>query len=65
LVWRALLGVGKPGEKMCFCGRPFPAVEKYEFRFNTGRESHYLLGQCGQCRTVFWEEAEATPPRVW
>jgi hypothetical protein len=32
-------------------------LERCTFTFRDGRQRDYLLGQCGRCRTVFWEEA--------
>jgi hypothetical protein len=42
--------------KTCVCGQPLPCLARYAFTYNTGVEESYLLGQCGRCRTVFWEE---------
>lgn len=56
LTWKKLLG-RDPDEKTCSCGARLPILEKVTFTFTTGREESYLLGQCGHCRTVFWEES--------
>jgi hypothetical protein len=39
----------------CLCGAPLPEMQRYLFTFNTGKETYYLLGQCGRCRTVYWD----------
>jgi hypothetical protein len=57
LTWKKLLSREEPGEKACSCGQRLPALEKVTFTFTTGREETYLIGQCGRCATVFWEEA--------
>jgi hypothetical protein len=55
--WKYFLG-GREWRKakVCVCGQPLPCLAKYAFTYNTGSEESYLLGQCGRCRTVFWEE---------
>ena len=47
------------GEKVstCGCGERLPKLGKYRFTFSTGEELYFLLGQCGRCRGVYWEEA--------
>ena len=55
--WKALLGMSEPREAGCFCGGERPKVERYTFTYVTGRQAHYLIGQCQRCHTVFWEEA--------
>jgi hypothetical protein len=58
--WKSLLGRSYPREKVCLCGGPLPILERYLFAFQSGRRANYLLGQCPQCRTIFWEEGSAT-----
>lgn len=47
------------GEKTgtCSCGERVPKLGKYRFTFSTGEEMYFLLGQCGGCRSVYWDEA--------
>ena len=55
--WKLLLGMGRGPEGACTCGQKLPLLERYTFTFRTGEEVFYLIGQCGRCRTVFWDEA--------
>jgi len=55
--WKSILGIGRQQRaRSCVCGQPLPCLARYAFTYNTGSEESYLLGQCGRCRTVFWEE---------
>lgn len=47
--------------RTCFCGQSIPRLQKYVFTFESGREESYFIGQCDQCRTIFWEEGEGVP----
>lgn len=58
--WQWLFGTGKGQGQTCACGRPLPPLERYKFTFNSDAEALYLLGQCRQCRTVYWEDAPPT-----
>jgi hypothetical protein len=54
---KSALGLGdRRKSKTCICGQPLPCLARYAFTYSTGAEASYLLGQCGRCRTVFWEE---------
>jgi hypothetical protein len=53
---RWLFGGSQPPETTCACGQPLPKMERYTFTFASEKKGHYLLGQCCQCRTMFWEE---------
>jgi hypothetical protein len=55
--WRALLGMGGALKTSCACGQELPQLERYTFLFLSGGQSSFLLGQCGRCRTMYWEEA--------
>jgi hypothetical protein len=55
LLW--LFGVSQPPKKTCTCGQPLPMMEHYTFTVASGKERHYLLGQCCRCRTMFWDQA--------
>jgi hypothetical protein len=57
LHWESFFGLGNPARTKCTCGQDLPKLERYTFTFLGGKEAHYFLGQCGRCRTVFWEEA--------
>jgi hypothetical protein len=54
--WEMLWGRGKQEARTCTCGQPLPGLKLVEFTFITGNKAAYLLGQCCQCRTVFWNE---------
>ena len=56
--WKWLFGPSQHPGKYCVCGQPFPWMKHYTFRFASGREAEYLLGQCRRCRTIFWEEGQ-------
>jgi hypothetical protein len=45
------------GGKSCTCGEDLPHLDMYAFTLSSGKEVTYLLGQCGRCRTMFWEIA--------
>jgi hypothetical protein len=56
--WKVLLGMSEPErQKVCNCRQKLPVLEKYTFTLITGNEVSYLIGQCGRCRTVYWEPA--------
>jgi hypothetical protein len=55
---------GQSPEGICPCGQPAPAMQTYCCTFASGKESHYLLGQCRRCRTVFWDDAWPVPTWV-
>jgi hypothetical protein len=55
--WKYLLGLSdRRRSRSCVCGQPLPCLARYAFTYNTGARESYLLGQCGRCRTVYWEE---------
>jgi len=51
-----LFGRSRPSEKRCACGQPLPRLERHLFAFDSGRRATYLLGQCGRCHRIYWEE---------
>jgi hypothetical protein len=55
--WGTLSRANQPGDATCSCGRPLPRLEPYTFTLITGKEISYLLGQCGHCHTVYWDDA--------
>jgi hypothetical protein len=55
--WKALLGMGGRARSACSCGQELPILERYTFLFLSGGQASYLLGQCGRCHTIFWEDA--------
>ncbi len=55
--WKKILGHAEGEDRACTCGDHLPVLEKVTFTFTTGREESYLIGQCGRCATVFWEES--------
>jgi hypothetical protein len=56
--WQLLLRGSQPRRDTCSCGAPFPPFEECAF-IGFGRRSHYLIGQCRSCLTIFWDEVEA------
>jgi hypothetical protein len=62
--WTWLFG-GKLGAKTaCPCGLSLPMMERCTFTFPSGRASHYHIGQCSRCHTIYWEELAARPERA-
>jgi hypothetical protein len=59
LTWKSALGGGVRNRKQagCSCGQDLPVLERYIFTFSSGDQVSYLIGQCGRCRTIFWEDA--------
>jgi hypothetical protein len=58
---KQLLGLAdRKKHKTCLCGQPLPCLARYAFTYNSGAEESYLLGQCGRCRTIFWEKTGPT-----
>jgi hypothetical protein len=53
--WKALFGL-REVDRRCSCGRHLPTLERFTFTLKSGRAEEYLLGQCGACRTIYWEE---------
>jgi hypothetical protein len=58
--WKRLLGWGRSREQSCSCGEPLPALEGCTFTLISEKEVQFRLGQCGRCRTIFWQ-AGGTP----
>jgi len=54
LLW--LFDLSLPPKATCTCGQPLPKMEHCIFIFASRKEGRYFLGQCCQCRTIFWEE---------
>jgi hypothetical protein len=50
--------LGSPMEINCPCGQPLPNLEAFTLKVLFEPEIQYLLGQCRQCRTIYWEVAE-------
>ena len=57
--WQLLLGTSEASGNTCFCGQALPAPEMYTFTLISGKEVYYLMGQCGQCHTIFWDQAQS------
>ncbi len=55
--WALFLEMGGACRKKCTCGKDLPILERCTFTFRDGTQTDYLMGQCGACRTIFWEEA--------
>jgi hypothetical protein len=60
-LWQWLGGWRKRKPTTCTCGRPLPDLKKYSFTFFTMKVGDFFLGQCRQCRTVFWDDALPLP----
>jgi hypothetical protein len=56
LFWKMFGKRGEGAARTCTCGEPLPELRLVVVTFNTGDKASYLLGQCGRCRTVFWDE---------
>ncbi len=56
--WRSLLGMSPPISTACTCGQQLPVLEQYTFTLISGRQTSYLIAQCGRCLTVYWQEAQ-------
>lgn len=54
--WRWFFGKGRPRELTCFCGRALPPLQPFAFTVLPHGIVEYRLGQCGRCRTIFWDE---------
>jgi hypothetical protein len=54
--WDTFLGGGNLDAHYCTCGEVLPRLECYLFVLMTGERFSYLFGQCGRCRTMFWEK---------
>jgi len=54
--WKALLGLSRSPNFHCPCGEKLPELERCTFTYLSGKEAIYLVGQCGRCRTIFWDE---------
>ena len=59
--WGWLLGRRRRRPPTCPCGQPLPDLKSYRFTFLSRKVGDYLLGQCGRCRTVLWDEALPLP----
>ncbi len=59
LTWKVALGGTGRARKACTCscGQDLPVLERYVFTFSSGDQVSYLIGQCGRCHTLFWEDA--------
>jgi hypothetical protein len=60
--WKFFANLSEPGFRACLCGYPFPFLERCTFTLLSGREESYLMGQCKNCRTIFWDEIQVTRP---
>jgi hypothetical protein len=49
-------GSRQPAGPSCACRSALPLLRKCTFTFNTGRDVCYRMGQCPDCRTIFWDE---------
>jgi hypothetical protein len=58
--WRSVLGMSQPENRNCTCGQRLPLLEQYTFTLISGKQTSYLIGQCGHCLAMYWQEA---PPR--
>jgi len=56
LSWLLFVARNQSQGRTCSCGKPRPALAQYRFQFTSGDHVEYLLGQCGSCGTMFWDE---------
>jgi hypothetical protein len=56
-MWKQFFGIERPGGKTCRCRQPLPTLEKCTFTFLSARHAEYLIGQCRNCLTIYWDEA--------
>lgn len=58
-----------PREIACVCDQPLPVLQRFTLKVLFEPETQYLLGQCCQCRTIFWEIIESPrlepPAGIW
>jgi hypothetical protein len=54
--WKMFWKGGLGAARTCTCGALLPELRLVVVTFNTGEKASYLVGQCGRCRTVFWDE---------
>ena len=54
--WKNFLAGAEPGNPRCICGQDLPEPVRCTFTFANGKEVDYLIGQCGRCQTIFWDE---------
>jgi hypothetical protein len=57
---RWLFGDSRNPKTTCTCGEPLSKMKDCICTFESGKDSHYLLGQCRRCRTMFWEKISVT-----
>jgi hypothetical protein len=59
LTWKMALGGNVRTRKAgaCSCGHDLPLLERYVFTFGSGDQQSYLIGQCGHCHSIFWEDS--------
>ncbi len=50
-----LFGGGRKAKTTCTCGESLPALSHCFSTAESPKESHYLLGQCHRCRTMYWK----------
>ena len=56
-LWEFFLGSRRPVGGAWACGGPLPELERVVVTFDAGEEMVHLLGQCANCRIVFWDVA--------
>jgi hypothetical protein len=62
--WKWLFARKSLPRRACSCGGPLPALGQYIVTLGSGRKVDYFLGQCRQCRTIFWDRKEPLPESV-
>ncbi len=53
---KRVLDLRRSSSHQCACGQPLPRLDGCTFTLSTGRDVHYIIGQCTKCHCVFWEE---------
>jgi hypothetical protein len=54
--WRWLFGRRSSEVATCTCGQPLPELESYTFLFDAEVGPTYGFGQCGRCKTIYWDQ---------
>jgi hypothetical protein len=57
----SLLLLHRPRRTQCLCGQPLPELALCTFVLASGSQQTYLIGQCGRCHTVYWDQPFGSP----
>jgi hypothetical protein len=59
--WKWLFARKSLARRACSYGGRFPTLGQYIVTLGSGRKVAYFLGQCRQCRTIFWDRKDRLP----